>query len=129
MADEIPDVKGLAGGEHDYFTNVRDQLSHAVSAVDAASDALSSMLDIGLNRLTFLFTAVATVFLPISFLVGFWGMNFQVMIDHITSPATFWLLGIGGLTLTALASLWAIRRQLGSSPSPSSGGPPGDVGG
>jgi magnesium transporter len=50
-------------------------------------------------------TIIATIFLPLSFVVGFFGQNFSWMIDHITGPRTFAFLGIGtevvavGLTL------------------------------
>ncbi|MGH2965567.1 MAG: CorA family divalent cation transporter [Solirubrobacterales bacterium] len=118
FADEIPEVKNLSGDDHHYSANIRSQLNYAIASVDAANDALGATRDLGLSRMTFIFTVVATVFLPISFLVGFWGMNFQLMLDNITSPATFWLLGIGGLLVSILGSLWAIRRQLGPREAP-----------
>jgi magnesium transporter len=120
VADEIPDVKGLSGDPHRYFVNIRAQLGHAVNSVDACNDALSGMLNMGLNRMTFLFTVVATLFLPITFLSGFFGQNFQWFLDRVTSATSFWLLGIGSMLLSLLASLWVIYRQLGPREAPKS---------
>ena len=44
-----------------------------------------------INRLTI----ISAVFLPLSFLTGFFGMNFQWMIGRIGSVEAFLLLGIG----------------------------------
>ena len=118
VADEIPYVKGLAGDDQDHFSALRRQLDHAVSAIDAASNALSGMLDLGLNRMTFLFTVVATLFLPTTFLAGFWGQNFVWLTDHIMSTASWWVFGVGLMTAAFLVCLWAIRRQLGPREAP-----------
>jgi Mg2+ and Co2+ transporter CorA len=39
-------------------------------------------------------SVVATVFVPLTFITGFFGMNFGWMVDHIDSPVAFWLLGL-----------------------------------
>ncbi|MGH2974543.1 MAG: CorA family divalent cation transporter [Solirubrobacterales bacterium] len=113
FADEIPEVKNLSGDDHQYFANIRSQLSYAIAAIEAANDALSQMRDLGLNRMTFIFTVVATVFLPLTFITGFFGQNFEWFLGNITSAASFWLLGIGLIVASVLGSLWAIRWQLG----------------
>src|SRR5215216_1349830 len=35
-----------------------------------------------------------TIFVPLTFLTGFFGMNFGWMVDQIDSPIAFWLLGV-----------------------------------
>ena len=44
-----------------------------------------------INWLTF----VSIVFLPLTFITGFFGMNFDWMVNNVTSPAAFWILGVG----------------------------------
>ena len=111
-------MQGLAGDDHHYFAGIRSQLGHADSAIDATNEALSGLLDLGLNRTTFLLTIVATVFLPLTFITGFFGQNFDWFLSNITSAASFWVLGIGLILGSILSSLWAIRRQLGPRESP-----------
>jgi Mg2+ and Co2+ transporter CorA len=62
-----------------------------------------------INRLTL----VTIIFLPITFLTGFFGMNFTWMINGLGSPAAFFLLGILLPTISVLLTvLWFKRRGL-----------------
>jgi magnesium transporter len=57
-------------------------------------------------------TLVSTIFLPITALTGFFGMNFGWMVGHIESPAAFFALGVGGGLVAALALvLWFKRAR------------------
>ena len=62
-----------------------------------------------INRLTI----VSLMFLPITFLTGFFGMNFDWMINSLGSPAAFFLLGILLPTASVIVTvLWFKRREL-----------------
>ncbi|MFV0480077.1 MAG: CorA family divalent cation transporter [Anaerorhabdus sp.] len=63
-------------------------------------DALSSMLDYQLNRIMKLFTVVTTVFLPLTLIVGWYGMNFEYM------PEISWRYGyIAVIILSAVVAV------------------------
>jgi magnesium transporter len=47
-------------------------------------------------------TLVATIFLPLAFLTGFFGMNFGWMVNHIDSFEAFILAGVGSLIMSSV---------------------------
>jgi magnesium transporter len=68
-----------------YLLDVYDHLTRISSDVDNNSDLISSALDIHLNEVSNRMnvtmkrlTAVATIFMPLTFIVGLYGMNFRV---------------------------------------------------
>ena len=42
-------------------------------------------------------TIVATIFLPLTFATGFFGMNFGWLVNHIDSLEAFLVFGVGGM--------------------------------
>ncbi|GLX51402.1 hypothetical protein Shyhy01_43520 [Streptomyces hygroscopicus subsp. hygroscopicus] len=59
-----------------------------------------------INRLAI----VSVIFLPLSFLTGFFGMNFAFLTDELESRAVFWLLAIG-LQLCVLAAAFYVLHR------------------
>jgi magnesium transporter len=69
-----------------YFRDVHDDVVRAIELLDTYRDILSSALDLHLssvsnrlNRVMKQLTVVATVFMPLSFIVGLFGTNFTRM--------------------------------------------------
>ena len=56
-------------------------------------------------------TLVATIFLPLSFIVGFFGMNFGWMVGHISSVWAFVVYGLGTLLVSCVALYVWFRRR------------------
>ncbi|MFE1414629.1 CorA family divalent cation transporter [Streptomyces sp. NPDC058746] len=59
-----------------------------------------------INRLA----VVSTIFLPLTFLTGFFGMNFAYLTDELESRAVFWILAVGLQVLFLLAALYVLHR-------------------
>jgi hypothetical protein len=72
---------------------------------------MAKVMDLRLNETMYWLTVVATIFLPLSFLTGFFGMNFEWMIGEIDTREAFYVLGIGGLLLSAAVIWLAVRRR------------------
>ena len=118
--DLIQRLPGLSGDmAHDYFRDVYDHLVRISEQVDAERDGLTGVLEVWvsmrslrMDELTTRLTVVATIFLPLTFLTGFFGQNFGWMVDHIRSPGMFWGLGVGGmLAAVAIAYLYVRRNE------------------
>jgi magnesium transporter len=69
-----------------YFRDVHDDVMRVIELLDTYRDILSSALDLHLssvsnrlNRVMKQLTVVATMFMPLSFIVGLFGTNFQGM--------------------------------------------------
>jgi magnesium transporter len=107
-----------------YFRDILDHIRRDQEDVLGQRDQLVSALDANLSLITLRqneiaaqqnqvvkqLTLVATVFLPLTFVTGFFGQNFGWLERHIDSLAMFLVLGIGGLAVPALALLFWFRR-------------------
>jgi magnesium transporter len=115
--DEIVAIPGLEADSRTYFRDVYDHSIRISDQIDSYRDLLAgtrdaylSIVSNRLNQITKQLTVVATVFLPLSFLVGFFGQNFKWLVVSIDSAAAFWLLGIGGLLASVVGLLIWFRR-------------------
>jgi magnesium transporter len=109
---EIGALRGFDTDEP-YFDRLDEQLDRLPASIDAAADALGMLLDLQLNERAYLVSVVATIFVPLTFITGFFGMNFGWMVDHIDSPFAFLLLGIAvPIAAAALAWRFLLRRFL-----------------
>ncbi|MFE4954791.1 CorA family divalent cation transporter [Streptomyces sp. NPDC056653] len=59
-----------------------------------------------INRLAI----VSTIFLPLTFLTGFFGMNFTYMTDELESTTVFWLLAVGLQAIVLFIALYVLHR-------------------
>ncbi|MCF8052411.1 MAG: magnesium/cobalt transporter CorA [Desulfobacterales bacterium] len=69
-----------------YFTDVYDHAVQVIDTIESFRDMLSSMLDLYLstisnrmNEVMKMLTIIATIFIPLTFIAGIYGMNFDFM--------------------------------------------------
>jgi magnesium transporter len=111
VGEEISQVDGLVTDNERYFERVYGQLTRLVDGIDAAADSMAQLIDLRMNETMYWLTVVATIFLPLTFLTGFFGMNFGWLVDRIDTESAFLVLGLGGSAL-ATALIWlAVRRR------------------
>jgi magnesium transporter len=69
-----------------YFSDVYDHVIHLTDSLDAYKDLTSSLMDVHfntqnnqLNKIIKVLTVISTIFIPLTFIVGVYGMNFKYM--------------------------------------------------
>ena len=119
--DQLSDLPGLQLDERDYFRDVYDHLIRISDLIDAYRDLLGGATDIYLstvanrqNEVMKQLAVVATIFLPLTFVTGFFGQNFGWMVTHAISPELwkFAVFGVGSL-LASCVALWLWFRKKG----------------
>jgi magnesium transporter len=114
----ISPLPGMTPDAERYFRDLYDHLIRISDLVDSYRDLLTGAMDTHLstvsNRLNEVMkqlTIIATVFLPLSFLTGFFGQNFAWMVKEINSLGAFLVLGVGLQVSVVIALLVLFRRR------------------
>ncbi len=108
---EISALIGFDEPETPYPDRLDEETDRLLASIDAAANAMGMVLDLQLNERAYLVTVVATIFVPLTFITGFFGMNFGWMIGRIDTQVAFWLLGIGVPAATAALSWRLLVRK------------------
>ncbi len=111
IGEEIGQVDGLVSDNERYFERVYEQLERLIGGIDAAADSMAKLIDLRMNETMYWLTVVATIFLPLTFLTGFFGMNFGWLVGRIDTELAFLVLGIGGCATGAALTWVAVRRR------------------
>ena len=114
----IAELPGLAEEDERYFRDVYDHLIRISDLIDSYRDLLTGAMDVYLstvsNRLNSVMkqlAVIATIFLPLSWLTGFFGQNFGFEVRHITGGGPFFVLGIGSELVVVAAMLAYFKRR------------------
>jgi magnesium transporter len=119
-SDEISHLPGMAPDNEPYFRDLYDTLVRSSDLVDSYRDLLSGATDMYLStvanrqgEISKQLTIIATIFLPLSFLTGFFGQNFAWLTGHVLNHTwSFFVLGLG-LLVVSIAVLWYFFRSRG----------------
>jgi magnesium transporter len=83
-----------------YFRDVYDHTIHVIDTIETFRDLVTGMLDIYLsgisnrmNEVMKVLTVIATIFIPLTFITGLYGMNFNTQISPLNMPELNWYLG------------------------------------
>jgi magnesium transporter len=100
-----------------YLRDVYDHTIQVIDAVETFRDMLSGMLDIYLssvsnrmNEVMKVLTIIATVFIPLTFVAGVYGMNFQHM-PELGWPWSYPLVWIVMIVIAALMVAYFRRKK------------------
>jgi len=83
-----------------YYRDIQDHIIQAVDTIEAFRDTASGMLDIYLSSLSHhlnevmkVLTIIATIFMPLTFIAGIYGMNFNTQGSRFNMPELNWPFG------------------------------------
>ena len=103
-----PDIRPI-------YNDLSDQLQFIIQTTESCREIISSLVDLyisnndlRMNAIMKRLTIVSTIFIPLTFLAGIWGMNFKMM------PELDWQYGYGiawSLMLLTAISTWLYMRK------------------
>jgi magnesium transporter len=115
----VAELPGMTEEHERYFRDIYDHLIRISDLIDTYRDLLTSSMDVFLstvsNRVNVVvkqLTVIATVFLPLTFVTGFFGQNFAWMIRNIASWQAFVGFALG-LELAIVALMLVYFRRKG----------------
>lgn len=116
IRDEIPQVR------NEILPYLRDSYDHIIQILemlDTARDVIASLVDIHLstlsnrmNQVMKTLTIFSAIFLPITFIVGVYGMNFPNIPEFAFPNAYFWLWGIMIAITISLIAFFKWKRWM-----------------
>lgn len=101
-----------------YYRDVYDHIVRQYETVDSLRDLLTSAMDVylstvsnRLNQTTKALTVIASLFLPLSFLTGFYGMNFAYLTQVLETPYAAFVVGVLTMMVATVIQLYLFRRR------------------
>jgi magnesium transporter len=80
-----------------YLRDLQDHIIRALDTIDNYRETLASIMDVYLSNNSFkmneamkALTVISSIFIPVTFIVGVYGMNFKYM-PEINSPYAYWI--------------------------------------
>ncbi len=109
--EETPEIRNYFRDVTDHVERVHDEIASQRELLTSVLQANLAVLSVRQNETIHQLTIIATIFLPLTFITGFFGMNFGWMVGHIGSPEVFFALGVGSLFASCAALYWWFRRS------------------
>ena len=95
--DELPPI---TEGTRIYFRDLSDHITHLLENIDVDREAARSLIDLSLsisstrmNEVMKVLTIIATIFMPLGFIAGVFGMNFDPAVSPFNMPELGWHFG------------------------------------
>jgi len=114
----VAELPGMTEEDERYFRDIYDHLIRISDLIDTYRDLLTSSMDVFLstvsNRLNVVMkqlAVIATIFLPLTFITGFFGQNFAWLVGHIGGWPAFVGFGIGTEILAVVLLMAFFKRR------------------
>jgi magnesium transporter len=118
LGSGMTQIAGMTEESSRYFRDLYDHLIRISEMVDNYRDLLSGVMDTHVsmvsNRLNVVMkqlAIIATIFLPLSFLTGFFGQNFAALVSNIQGWPPFVGLGVGLEVVVVIVLMLLFKRR------------------
>jgi len=109
-------------GTHVWLRDVYDHAVQIIDIVETSRETTSELVDLYLssvsnrmNEIMKVLTIIATIFIPLTFIVGVYGMNFNTQAGPLSMPELNWRWGYPAawavMLAVAAAMVWMFRRR------------------
>jgi magnesium transporter len=99
-----------------YWRDVYDHTIHIMDTLDTLRDIVGGMLDVYLSSVSYrlnevmkVLTIIATIFIPLTFIAGWYGMNFKAMPEIDWQYGYYWVIGLASISIGSM--LFMYRRK------------------
>jgi len=100
-----------------FIQDLREHISHAITLVENHREWLSNIMDVNLsvlshqtNKVMKVLAIISTIFIPLTFIAGVYGMNFDFMPELRYELAYPLVLGSMGLIAATMVAIFKIHR-------------------
>jgi magnesium transporter len=104
-AETIPFVRDV----YDHLIQILETMEQYRELLNSLHEMYLSEINFSMNKIIHVLTIVSTIFIPLSFLAGLYGMNFQYMPELEWRYGYFGLLGF--MAVIVLGLLWYFRKN------------------
>jgi magnesium transporter len=118
LVGNVVSIPGITDETSRYFRDVYDHLIRLSEMIDSYRDLLTGVIDVYLStianrrdQIMKQLTVLAAVFLPITFITGFFGQNFGYLTGHMLGSATALVIGTGLQVATVIVILAFFKRR------------------
>ena len=98
-----------------FFRDLQDQITHSMDLIDTYRDILNNLHDLHIslnghkmNQVMKVLTVVSTIFIPLTFIVGVYGMNFQNIPELAWQNGYFMVWGI--MAILSISLIYIFKR-------------------
>ena len=100
---------------YDHIVRIMDFVENYRELAADLRDLYLSIVSNRMNEIMKVLTVIATIFIPLTFIVGVYGMNFNTAVSPWNMPELNWYYGypivLGGMLLLTLTMLYAFYRR------------------
>jgi len=105
--DQLPYLRDI----HDHLRKLSDLTDSYRDLIAGTAAAYTSVVSNQQNVVMKQLAVISTIFLPMSFLTGFFGQNFGALVGHIAGWSAFLIFGIGSEVLAVVLLYLLFRRR------------------